>query len=83
MIKLKLEPDLAQIMKEVGNSDYLLAAWWAWRNATGPQMRDQYSTMVRLLNKGAEEHGRYFTDIMRNVLKSLFNYFPDILKNMP
>lgn len=83
VVKLKLEPDLTKIMTEGGHSDYLLAAWWAWRNATGPQMRDQYSKMVRLLNRGAKENGKYITGIVAEMLKSIFSYFPVIIQNTP
>lgn len=69
--KLKLEPNLTQIMAEVRRSDTLLAAWWSWRNVTGPLMRDQYATMVHLLNKGAKEHG--FLDYAEAWMESQFD----------
>lgn len=54
----QLEPDLTNIMSNTSlDEDILLEVWLGWRDATGPNMRQDYSTLVRLLNQGATDNG--------------------------
>lgn len=55
--EMKLEPDLTDIMAKSRDNKELLEAWTLWRNATGPLMRNKYTEMVKLLNKGAHDNG--------------------------
>ena len=57
--QVPLEPDLEQVMAKSRDYDQLLTAWKGWRDATGPKMKHDYVTLVRLLNIGATENGEY------------------------
>lgn len=61
---MTLDPDLTNIMEKSRDPDVLLGAWWGWRQATGPKLKDRYMENVRLLNIGARDNG--------NVLSGLF-----------
>ncbi|XP_052286831.1 angiotensin-converting enzyme-like [Dreissena polymorpha] len=54
---LPLEPNVTEVMSHSRDPDVLLGAWWGWRNATGPLMKDKYERMIGLLNKGATDNG--------------------------
>ncbi|XP_045209598.2 angiotensin-converting enzyme-like [Mercenaria mercenaria] len=73
---LKLEPHLTEIMAKRNDSKLLLAAWWGWRNATGPFMRKDYAKMVKLLNKGATQHN--FSNYADAWIASQFDQTPDL-----
>lgn len=55
---LVLEPDLVDIMATSRDPDVLLGAWWGWREATGPKMKDKYADFVQLSNQGAVDNGK-------------------------
>ncbi len=57
---LSLEPDLEKIMKDVkyNNWDDLKWAWKAWRDATGPKMKQSFARLVELSNEGAIQSGK-------------------------
>ena len=57
--QMTLDPDLEGIMSNVtaGNERNLQWAWQAWRDATGPHMRDLYTEYVKLANEGAKQNG--------------------------
>ncbi|XP_067685542.1 uncharacterized protein [Haliotis asinina] len=54
---LDLEPGLTRVMANSRNSTELLNAWWGWRYATGPKMKDLYTQLVTLSNEGVQDMG--------------------------
>ena len=52
-----LEPELTELMAEVGNYDDHLWAWQAWHNGVGRQLRPLYLRYVELSNKQAQLNG--------------------------
>ncbi|KAK4880643.1 hypothetical protein RN001_008789 [Aquatica leii] len=50
---LSLNPDIENIMATSTNYDELLFTWKAWRDATGPKIKELYKTYVVLSNEGA------------------------------
>ncbi|XP_052805933.1 angiotensin-converting enzyme-like [Mya arenaria] len=68
---LVLDPDLVQVLAKSRDPEVLLGAWWGWRDATGPKMKDQYAEMVRLLNVGATDNG--FPDFATAWISSQFD----------
>lgn len=53
---LPLEPDLVNIMGKSRDYKELLWAWQGWREVVGRPLKDQFTKLVDLLNKGAREH---------------------------
>lgn len=53
---LPLEPDLVDIMGTSRDYNELLWAWQGWREVVGRPLKDQFTKLVDLLNKGAREH---------------------------
>ncbi|XP_063216925.1 angiotensin-converting enzyme-like isoform X2 [Bacillus rossius redtenbacheri] len=54
---LSLDPQIEGIMANSRSYDELLHAWQAWRDATGPKMRDDYETYVKIKNEAAILNG--------------------------
>lgn len=52
-----MEPEFNQIMSTSRDWEELLWAWVAWRNATGPKMKEKYTKMVDLMNEAALDNG--------------------------
>ena len=52
-----IEPELSNIMDQSRDWEELKWAWQAWRNATGPRMKDSYAKLVDVMNEAAREHG--------------------------
>ena len=55
---LLLDPDLNHIMETSRDADVLLGAWWGWRTAVGPKLKNKYVENIRLLNQAAVENGK-------------------------
>ena len=54
-----LGPDLMEIMEASRDAEVLLDTWLGWRDVSGKKIRSQYDEYVKLLNKGAKQHGKY------------------------
>ena len=50
---LSLDPELSGIMMSSRDYDRVLWAWKGWHDATGPKMRELYSKIVEIENRGA------------------------------
>ncbi|KAB0795435.1 hypothetical protein PPYR_12274 [Photinus pyralis] len=50
---LSLDPEIESIMAISTDYDELLYTWEAWRNATGPRMKEQFKIYVDLSNEAA------------------------------
>lgn len=53
----RLDPELTELMANSRDYDKLLWAWVAWRNATGPHMKTDYTELVGCMNEGARDNG--------------------------
>lgn len=54
---LKLDPDLQRIMEISRNEDELKYTWNAWRDKTGPPLRNSFMRYLDLANQAAHTHG--------------------------
>jgi peptidyl-dipeptidase A len=54
---LSLEPELTSLLSNSRDYDTLLLAWEGWHNAAGNPMRNIYTEIVQLQNKGARDNG--------------------------
>ncbi|XP_065090381.1 angiotensin-converting enzyme-like [Ochlerotatus camptorhynchus] len=54
---LKLEPDIAQIMETSRIEPELRHYWSAWREKTGPPVKNTFMRYLDLANQAAERHG--------------------------
>ncbi|XP_001648845.2 angiotensin-converting enzyme isoform X2 [Aedes aegypti] len=54
---LKLEPDVAQIMESSRVEQELRYYWSAWREKTGPPVKNTFMRYLDLANQAAERHG--------------------------
>lgn len=54
---LKLEPDLVQIMETSKLEPELKHYWTAWREKSGPPVKNTFMRYIDLANQAAERHG--------------------------
>ena len=59
------EGALKALMARSRDYNTLLTAWKGFRNVTGPPMRPNYGTFVKLSNIGAREHGTLSAQCIR------------------
>ncbi|ESO07108.1 hypothetical protein HELRODRAFT_98522 [Helobdella robusta] len=52
-----LDPDLETVLSQSRDYNELLWAWLGWHNNAGRAVREEFSEMVQLLNKCAQENG--------------------------
>ena len=50
---MTLDPEITELMKSSRDYDKLLSVWKSWHDATGPKMRDTYTQVVAIQNRGA------------------------------
>lgn len=75
---LKIEPELAAIMREVGDYDLLMEAWSAWHNSVGWQEKDLFIPYIKLANESAISEG--YGNIKEKWLKSYaMNNFTEVI----
>ncbi|XP_037082547.1 angiotensin-converting enzyme-like [Pollicipes pollicipes] len=55
--KLRLEPDLKQLMATERDPKELARAWTSWRDSAGKPLRQDYLTLVQLHNEAAKLNG--------------------------
>lgn len=87
-----LEPELTELMAQVGNYDDHLWAWQAWHNGVGRQLRPLYLRYVELSNKQAQLNGyadygdqwrqRYETTELESIVQNLYAQVEPLYKQL-
>ncbi|KFB45637.1 AGAP007982-PA-like protein [Anopheles sinensis] len=73
---LKISPDLTRIMETSRSEAELRYYWVAWREKTGPPMRNTFMRYLHLANQAAERHGfRDAGEQMRSVYEDSDFFF--------
>ena len=55
----RIEPEFTELMATSRDYGELTWAWKAWRDATGPQMKEKYSQLVDNMNQAARDNGQF------------------------
>ena len=53
----RIEPEFEQLMATSRDWEELKWAWQAWRDATGPKVKQPFTELVNLLNQAARDNG--------------------------